>query len=145
MAGSGWVVVHHGGSADGVPGGLEAQREVGKGFTGGREQEVCHLGRWGQRGSTRCSLWAKLSFRCLFSVSEEMGRRQLVYEPTGEEGRSSFQSISRQIYLKSKDVLFFPLFFFLGPHLRHKEVPTLGAESELQLPAYTTATVMPDP
>ena len=30
-----------------------------------------------------------------------------------------------------------------GPHLQHMEVPRRGAESELQLPAYTTAT--PDP
>ena len=30
--------------------------------------------------------------------------------------------------------------FFLGPHLQHMEVPRLGVESELQLPAYTTAT-----
>ena len=30
--------------------------------------------------------------------------------------------------------------FFLGPHLRHMEVPGLGVESDLQLPAYTTAT-----
>ena len=29
---------------------------------------------------------------------------------------------------------------FLGPHLRHMEVPRLGVELELQLPAYTTAT-----
>ena len=31
-------------------------------------------------------------------------------------------------------------FCFLGPHMRHMEVPRLGVESELQLPAYTTAT-----
>ena len=31
-------------------------------------------------------------------------------------------------------------FFFSGPHLRHMEVPRLGVESELYLPAYTTAT-----
>ena len=37
------------------------------------------------------------------------------------------------------------LFCFLGPHLWHMEVPRLGAESELQLPAYTTATATPDP
>ena len=30
-------------------------------------------------------------------------------------------------------------FFFLGPHLRHMEVPRLGVESELQLLAYATA------
>ena len=34
---------------------------------------------------------------------------------------------------------------FLGPHLRHMEVPRLGVELELQLPAYTTATVTQDP
>ena len=34
-----------------------------------------------------------------------------------------------------------PLFFFFsnGPHLRHKDVPGPGVESELQLPADTTA------
>ena len=32
------------------------------------------------------------------------------------------------------------LFCFLGPHPWHVEVPRLGVESELQLPAYTTAT-----
>ena len=37
---------------------------------------------------------------------------------------------------------FFLPFFFLGPH--HMEVPRLGIESELQLPAYTTATAMWD-
>ena len=34
---------------------------------------------------------------------------------------------------------------FLGLHLQHMGVPRLGVELELQLPAYTTATVMPDP
>ena len=34
---------------------------------------------------------------------------------------------------------------FLGPHWRHMEVPRLGSWSELQVPAYTTATAMPDP
>ena len=35
-------------------------------------------------------------------------------------------------------------FFFLGPHLWHMEVPGLGVRSELQLPAYTTATTTQD-
>ena len=35
-------------------------------------------------------------------------------------------------------------FFFLGLHPRHMEVPRRGVDLELQLPAYTTATVMPD-
>ena len=37
------------------------------------------------------------------------------------------------------------IFFFLGPHLQHMEVPGLGVESELQLSAYTTAMATPDP
>ena len=36
--------------------------------------------------------------------------------------------------------LFVCLCVFLGPHLWHMEVPALGVESELQLPACTTAT-----
>ena len=35
-------------------------------------------------------------------------------------------------------------FFFLGLNLWHMEVPRLGDESELQLPAYTTATAKQD-
>ena len=44
--------------------------------------------------------------------------------------------------------LFFILFNFygfLGLHLQHMEVPRLGVHSELQPPAYTTATATPDP
>ena len=36
-------------------------------------------------------------------------------------------------------------FVFLGPHLRHMEVPRPGVESQLQLQAYSTATATPDP
>ena len=42
------------------------------------------------------------------------------------------------------EVLSNSFLFFLGPHLRHMEVPGLGVESKLQLPAYTTATAMPE-
>ena len=35
-------------------------------------------------------------------------------------------------------------FAFLGPHLGQMEVPRLGTESELQLPATATATATPD-
>ena len=38
----------------------------------------------------------------------------------------------------------FYFFFFLQPHLEHMEVLRLGVESELQLPAYTTAKATPD-
>ena len=36
-------------------------------------------------------------------------------------------------------------FAFLGLQVQHVEVPRLGVESELQLPAYTTATAVRDP
>ena len=42
-------------------------------------------------------------------------------------------------------ILFIYLFCSLGPHMRHVEVPRLGVEWELYLPAYTTATATPDP
>ena len=37
------------------------------------------------------------------------------------------------------------IFFFIGPHLQHMEVLWLGVKSQLQLPAYATATSMQDP
>ena len=42
-------------------------------------------------------------------------------------------------------IFFFFFFFFLGLHLRHMEIPRLGVESKLQLPAYTIAIATPDP
>ena len=46
---------------------------------------------------------------------------------------------------KQRLVLLFLLFAFLGPHLQRMEVPWLGVQSELQLPACTAATATPDP
>ena len=40
---------------------------------------------------------------------------------------------------------FYLFFWLLGLYSRHMEVPRLGVESELQLPAYATATATPDP
>ena len=45
---------------------------------------------------------------------------------------------------KSINIHFF-LSFFFGPQTWHIEVPRLGVESELQLPAYATATATQDP
>ena len=49
---------------------------------------------------------------------------------------------SRSCCPTAKELTFF--FFFLGPHLQHMEVPMLGVKLQLQLPAYTRATPMPD-
>ena len=40
---------------------------------------------------------------------------------------------------------FIYLFCVLGLHTQHMEVPKLGVESELQSPAYATASAKPDP
>ena len=40
---------------------------------------------------------------------------------------------------------YFGLFCFLGPHLRHMDVPRPRVESELQLPASTTVPATQDP
>ena len=51
----------------------------------------------------------------------------------------SGQNISQVFF-----ILTFFFFLFLGPHLQHMEVPRLGVKSELQPPAYTTATTTQD-
>ena len=50
----------------------------------------------------------------------------------------------QSIVKEDKVFLFFGGGGCLGPHPWHMEVPRLGAESELQLPAYTIATATPD-
>ena len=42
------------------------------------------------------------------------------------------------------DDMFFFFFYFLGLHPQHMEVPNLGVQSELQLPATATATTTLD-
>ena len=53
----------------------------------------------------------------------------------GSTSSSSSSSLSLSLSL-----FFFFYFCFLGLHLWHMEVPSLGVQLELQLPAYTTAT-----
>ena len=51
-----------------------------------------------------------------------------------------FQGFPRQLWLMPS-----LLFCFLGLHPRHMEVPRLGVQLELQLPAFTTATATATP
>ena len=44
----------------------------------------------------------------------------------------------------SEGLTLFFFFCFLGLYLRHMELPRLGVQLELQLPAYSTATAMQD-
>ena len=46
--------------------------------------------------------------------------------------------------LLSMETRFLIFIYFLRLHLKHMEVPQLGVELELQLPAYTTATTTGD-
>ena len=69
---------------------------------------------------------------------------------TGPQGRRPSPEPQDEPALPNPDVMnsfihSFTHFCFLGPHLRHMEVPRLGVNLELQLPAYTTATAMLDP
>jgi len=52
------------------------------------------------------------------------------------------------LIIQNMDLLSFTFFFFLvflGPHPWHMVVPRLGVQSELQLPAYATATATRGP
>ena len=60
---------------------------------------------------------------------------QMFLKWTGTEWPTS----TRKRMRVNQFLFFFKFFVFLGPHLQHKEVPRLGAESELQLSVYTTA------
>ena len=57
-----------------------------------------------------------------------------------------YVSVHKAIFLRSMHFIFFGLFFFFflwsNPH--HIEVPWLGVTLALYLPAYVTATAMPD-
>ena len=44
---------------------------------------------------------------------------------------------------KEKTLRVLVLLYFLGSHLQQMEVPPLGVESELQMPAYVTASADP--
>ena len=64
---------------------------------------------------------------------------------------NTFRILSERMYYKAYIIFHKYVFFFifilcfLGPHLRHMEVPRLGVKSELQLPTTATVTAMPDP
>ena len=51
-----------------------------------------------------------------------------LYSESDKEG-----SVAMEYTVKRK------LFWFLGPHLQHMDIPRLGVESERQLPAYAAA------
>ena len=74
----------------------------------------------------------------LCSQNYKIDTRVLIYQAFCNDSRDTHENRSCWFFV----FLFF--FFFLGPHLWHMEVSSLGVESELQLLAYITATAMPD-
>ena len=88
---------------------------------------------------------------CVDSSSEDRGHIQQLSlragippgSPTLRSPRGATVVTSEPPASQGDGTAFF--FFFLGPHLLHMEVPRLGVESELRLPAYTTAIATWDP
>ena len=81
-------------------------------------------------------LW--FSFLCiqpLFSLTYVLYQllREVLISPAIIRNKSGFLCKSDNWFV------FFCFFCFLRPNLWHMEVPRLGVESELKLPAYTTA------
>ena len=84
-------------------------------------------------GSSEASIVLKKKlFRCMFKMSGG-----------GSTGNKTHWR--NRVYSENKRSSIYLLILFLNSaHLQYIEVPTLGAESELQLPAYNTATARPD-
>ena len=67
-------------------------------------------------------------------------------KPSGSQDRDAEGKRAVCILQPAGKITFSCLFVaFLELHLQHMEVPRLGVKSELQVPAYTTATAMWDP
>ena len=83
----------------------------------------------------------------IFSFQLEMNSYQLFFQ--GRSNGNEFPALVCVIHMRRIIVSEYSwlaiFFFFLGLHPRHIEIPRLGGEFELQLPAYTTATETADP
>ena len=64
-------------------------------------------------------------------------------EPGKNDNKSTYTLLERSPWILTFSFIYL-LIVFLGPHMLHMEVPRLGVEAELQLPAYTTATATAD-
>ena len=112
-------------------------------FLGGFRIQCCHELWCGHRRGLDLAvlwLWYRLTATALIWP--------LAWEPpyaTGAALKRQKTKKKKKALLKKCSLLRFCLFFvFLGPRPLHIEVPRLGVESELQLPAYVTAPAMQD-
>ena len=82
-----------------------------------------------------------------------MGRPVIAMHHAHSHFMPSFMFLLRDFYALTSHFSISSFFFFfflfsfvfLGSHPQHTEIPRLGVQSELQLPAYTTATATQDP
>ena len=104
------------------------------------KQEV----RWGRSGSG--GHMPPFSERPLLSLPAQGGWGRGVPHTQRSLRRQTLQGHPQSLYPVSQTLISFSFFFFifLLSHPWHMEVPGLGVKSELQLPAYTTATAPPD-
>ena len=70
-------------------------------------------------------------------------RKKDDFSGTGKARKQFHPKRSQKEMWHSDTLIFFFFFFFLNP--QHMEVPRLGVELEIQLPAYITATTMGNP
>ena len=88
----------------------------------------------------QCSQKKKKFF---FSNPEEPNGVSQFNEPL--QSKESFSKGKKKSSQRFEEAYLFFFFRFLGPHPWHIEVPRLGVESELQVPAEATATATRDP
>ena len=88
--------------------------------------------------STTLKLLASRGYQMFDKFLEIKKSKKSPYSRQKQRGRQSAHNLSYHT------CHFCFCFWFLGPHPWHMEVFRLGVKSELQLPAYTTATAMQD-
>uniref|UniRef100_A0A8C3W577 Uncharacterized protein n=1 Tax=Catagonus wagneri TaxID=51154 RepID=A0A8C3W577_9CETA len=106
-----------------------------------------------QRSTERQLISLERQFQSTASYLGELHHAYTTFTGTGmgpsAETRAGTEGPPQVALSKSREshtfILVFYLFIYLGRHPQRMEVPRLGVKSELQLPAYTTATAMPGP
>ena len=132
--------------------GVKADRKAFRASSSRDLESSQQLACWPDVSGRTYAPWTPLSkakLLVLHSSKKEGKRVQTAVEQgmycldkTNPNNQRSVQKKSRN---KEPAFYLFIFFVFLGPHLRHMEVPGLGVQSELQLPAYTAATATRDP
>ena len=105
----------------------------------------CEFGEGGTLLNLYTGSWPKAALASLLLVSANCAHRPLTVQPCPLSSLAHQQMRSKRTYSNLFSALLRSVFgFFLGPLLRHMEVPRLGIKSEEQLRAYPTATAMWD-